>query len=90
MEEKKKFITPAFVVKELEVGSILECLYDVYSGKNGGCIDEPLERAFLRMLNKHLAAGVNIEGIKNKLRNEFRDGEPKEQYVFRMKEILGI
>ena len=30
MEEKKKFITPAFVVKELEVGSILECLYDVY------------------------------------------------------------
>ena len=56
MEEKKKFITPAFVVKELEVGSILECLYDVYSGKNGGCIDEPLERAFLRMLNKHLAA----------------------------------
>ena len=50
----------------------------------------PLERAFLRMLNKHLAAGVNIEGIKNKLRNEFCDGEPKEQYVFRMKEILGI
>ena len=52
MEEKKKFITPAFVVKELEVGSILDCLYDVYSGKNGGCIDEPLERAFLRMLKK--------------------------------------
>ena len=90
MEEKKKFITPAFVVKELEVSSILECLYDVYSGKNGGCIDEPLERAFLRMLNKHLAAGVNIEGLKNKLRNEFCDGEPKEQYVCRMKEELRI
>ena len=63
---------------------------DVYSGKNVGCIDEPLERAFLRMLSKHLAAGVNIEDIKNKLRNGFCAGEPKEQYVCRMKEELRI
>ena len=43
MAAKKKYIKPAFVVRELEVGSILECLYDVYSGQNGCCIDEPLK-----------------------------------------------
>ena len=90
MAAKKKYIKPAFVVRELEVGSILECLYDVYSGQNGCCIDEPLESAFLRMLKKHLAVAVSLERIKNKLRNGFCDGEPKEQYVCRMKEELRI
>lgn len=89
MEKKKNYIKPEFVVKELEVGSILECLYDVYCGKKC-CIDEPLERAFLRMLSKYLAVGENLEGIKNKLRNEFHDGETKEQYACRMKKVLGI
>ena len=79
MEEKKKFITPAFVVKELEVGSILECLYDVYSGKNGGCSDEPRERAFVRKLNNSWAAVVNIDGIMNKRRNECCNGVQREK-----------
>lgn len=89
MESKKKYIEPAFVVKELEVGSILECLYDVYSGKKYD-IDEPLERAFLRMLGNHLAAGMDHEELKNKLRTEFHENEPKEQYACRMKKELSV
>lgn len=83
--DKKYRTEPAYEVKKLEVGSILECLYNEYREHDeDGQIDEDLENAFIRMLSNHIDGKANLAHIKVLLRKEYQKGRNKEYYVKRM------
>ena len=89
MTAKKCYVKPEFVVKRLEIRSILECLYEEYRTRGGTeKMDEGLESAFIRMLLRHMGEEINSSHIKELLRTEYQTVKDKEEYVKKMQTIF--